>query len=176
MHDQTQGLIDLVITLFINAQRWAILRTGEEQITETAIKAAAEDSFHLLAPALKAFREGDEDAPALYADIRKMDVLPKNIEPCSQAGFSPGDVQQPASTSLAASPPPGPTGHVSPKPKKCSPRSRKTRKGAEPVYPEGSLRAIIATGKQNDIAPYEALRAAHMIIPACDLLGDPNSI
>lgn len=67
LYEETQGITDLAIKLFMFAQERAIT-SGEEKITTSIIRSAAKDKFNLLQPALKAFRDKDKLALAKFED------------------------------------------------------------------------------------------------------------
>ena len=68
MHDQTQGILALVVRLFQLSQLQAI-RTGGERLTEELITEVAADKFKLVAPMLTALRNKDEEAILIYEDL-----------------------------------------------------------------------------------------------------------
>ena len=67
LYEETQGITDLAIKLFMFAQEHAIT-SGEEKLTPAIIRSAAKDKFNLLQPALKAFKEKDKSALADFED------------------------------------------------------------------------------------------------------------
>lgn len=67
IYEETQGITDLAIKLFMFAQERAIT-SGKEELTVSIIKSAAKDKFNLLQPAIKAFKDGDKMALAEFED------------------------------------------------------------------------------------------------------------
>lgn len=67
LYEETQGITDLAVKLFMFAQERAIT-SEEEKLSASIIRSAARDKFNLLQPALKAFREKDKAALADFED------------------------------------------------------------------------------------------------------------
>ncbi len=67
IYEETQGITDLAIKLFMFAQERAIT-SGEEKLTPSIIRSAAKDKFNLLQPALKAFKNKDKTDLAKFED------------------------------------------------------------------------------------------------------------
>lgn len=84
LYEETQGITDLAIKLFMFSQERAIT-SGEEKLTASIIRSAAKDKFNLLQPALKAFKEKDKTALANFEDaypkFLKVDLLEKKPQP-----------------------------------------------------------------------------------------------
>jgi hypothetical protein len=74
LFEHSQGVIDIVIKLFILAQFRVItnseLANTPETITCDVIKAVARDELAMLAPMIEALRSGDQDLLDLYEDLR----------------------------------------------------------------------------------------------------------
>jgi len=76
-YEETQGIFDLAVKLFILAQFFAIQLSaqkpkthGSEQLSVNLLRQVAKDNFKLLEPMLTALRLGDREAIARYDDIR----------------------------------------------------------------------------------------------------------
>lgn len=74
MYEETQGVIDLVIKLFVLIQMQLINITAAkpsnvEQITPVLIQQVAARSFNAVRPFIKALRENNQDAIALHEDL-----------------------------------------------------------------------------------------------------------
>lgn len=67
IYEETQGITDLAIKLFMFAQERAIT-SGEEKLTPSIIRSAAKDKFNLLQPALKSFKDKDKTDLAKFED------------------------------------------------------------------------------------------------------------
>lgn len=73
LYDESQGIIDIAIKLYILAQTRAI-STGIEQITPAIIRQVAKDSLQSVRPILQDLRSGDIAHLAKYDDIRPIDI------------------------------------------------------------------------------------------------------
>ena len=74
IYDESQGIIDLAIKLIILGQMRAIDRnelTGASEVMgERLFRKVAKDEFKLLAPMIKALRDGRDDILATYSDLK----------------------------------------------------------------------------------------------------------
>jgi hypothetical protein len=73
IYDESQGILDIAVKLFMLSQIRAI-STGEEKITKQIIKQAANDSLRLVKPMLDALRSGIPSEIAKYEDIHPIDM------------------------------------------------------------------------------------------------------
>jgi hypothetical protein len=84
LYEETQGITDLAIKLFMFAQERAIT-SGVEELTASIIRSAAKDKFNLLQPALKAFKDRDKEALVKFEDaypkFLKVVLLDENPSP-----------------------------------------------------------------------------------------------
>lgn len=67
LYEETQGITDLVIKLFMFSQELAI-SSGREEINSSIIRSAAKDKFNLLKPVIKAFKDKDKTALIKFED------------------------------------------------------------------------------------------------------------
>ncbi|GAA6205571.1 ATP-binding protein [Thalassotalea sp. SU-HH00458] len=67
-HDCTQGIIDIVIKLFVFTQIRAIV-TKKERITSRLMRKVYEDEFRPIHPMIDALRSGDPDRITEYSDL-----------------------------------------------------------------------------------------------------------
>lgn len=72
-YEETQGISDLIVKLFVNAQQMAI-ESGKEELTVRIIKKVAETQFRLMKPMLDAIRSGNPYKISQYEDIRKIEI------------------------------------------------------------------------------------------------------
>jgi hypothetical protein len=72
LHDESAGIVDFAVKLFLLAQVRAIC-TGIEKITPSIIRSVARDSLRLAQPALRAIRTGDASAVATMTDLHPID-------------------------------------------------------------------------------------------------------
>jgi len=68
LYDQSQGIIDITVKLYVLAQTKAI-SSGKEAITAELIKQVADESLRLVKPMLNALRTGNVMEIAKYPDI-----------------------------------------------------------------------------------------------------------
>src|SRR5699024_4133441 len=80
IYEETQGISDLIVKLFVYSQQEAI-HTGREKLSIQLIKKVARDKFKLLQPMLDAIRSGNPHKIAKYEDIR---LLEPAIKPTSK--------------------------------------------------------------------------------------------
>lgn len=73
IYNESQGILDIAIKLFILSQINAIA-TGKEKIEKQIIKKVAKDSLRLVQPMLKALRTGIPSEIAKYEDISPIDM------------------------------------------------------------------------------------------------------
>lgn len=78
LYEYSQGIIDIVIKLFILSQLRCMV-VGEEALSDEIIKQVFEEYFKNLAPMIKALQEGDAKAIDKYEDIRLPEAEFKNI-------------------------------------------------------------------------------------------------
>lgn len=71
-YEETQGISDLIVKLFVYSQQEAI-QTGEEEISIKLVRKVAKDKFTLLQPMLGAIKSGNPHKIAKYEDIRRID-------------------------------------------------------------------------------------------------------
>ncbi len=76
LYDECQGIIDLLVKLFILCQFRAIsvgeTRPGtREVITPALVASVAEDEFRVIRPMMRALREGREDLLESYPDLKE---------------------------------------------------------------------------------------------------------
>jgi hypothetical protein len=67
LYEESQGITDLAIKLFMFSQELAIT-SEEEKLTSSIIRSAAKNKFNLLQPALRAFKNKDKKALRQFED------------------------------------------------------------------------------------------------------------
>jgi hypothetical protein len=76
LYDESQGIVDVLINLFMMAQMRAIqlgvLRRRPEHIDAGLLRQVAGEHLRLIAPMINALKRGDREAIAQYDDIRPM--------------------------------------------------------------------------------------------------------
>lgn len=73
LHDETQGITDLAVKVYMLAQIRA-MTTGRERVTAMLIHSVVSDSLRLAQPMLQALRSGDRMKLAQFEDIQPLDV------------------------------------------------------------------------------------------------------
>jgi hypothetical protein len=87
LHDETQGITDIAVKIYMLAQIRA-MTTGREQVTTALIQSVAADSLRLAQPMLAALRSGDPMQLAQFEDIQPLDI--SNYIPSVQVQQIPG--------------------------------------------------------------------------------------
>lgn len=73
LHEESQGIVDIAIKLFMIAQ-WRAIAVESEIITPALIEQVASDSLHLVRPMLGALKSRNQDRIAIYSDIKPLDL------------------------------------------------------------------------------------------------------
>ncbi|MEI2368005.1 ATP-binding protein [Niallia circulans] len=73
LYDESGGITDIAIKLFVMAQVKAI-SSGKEEITPSQIRKVARENLQLIQPMINAIRSGDIKAISRYEDITPIDV------------------------------------------------------------------------------------------------------
>jgi len=77
--DLSQGIMDVVIKLFVLSQIRAVV-TGTERITANILKAVYQDELKPIHPMMEALRSGDPSKIARYSDLTIPDIDKKILE------------------------------------------------------------------------------------------------
>ncbi|NMB27756.1 MAG: AAA family ATPase [Tissierellia bacterium] len=77
-YEETQGISDLIVKLFVNAQYKAIV-SGEEELTEEIILSVAKEEFKLMKPMLDAIKSKNPYKAIKYEDLRKIEEFNSNL-------------------------------------------------------------------------------------------------
>jgi len=72
LYEETQGVTDLAVKVFLLAQIRAIV-TGKEKVTAAIIKSVAKDNLRLSRRVLQAMREGDVKYLSTFEDLEPLD-------------------------------------------------------------------------------------------------------
>jgi NACalpha-BTF3-like transcription factor len=73
LYEESQGIVDIAIKLFMIAQ-WRAIAVESEMITPALIEQVASDSLHLVRPMLDALKSGNQESIAKYSDIKPLDI------------------------------------------------------------------------------------------------------
>lgn len=72
-YEETQGVSDLIVKLFVNVQAMAI-SNGKEEFTVNMVKKVAKEQFKLMKPMLDAIKSKNPYKIGQYEDLRKMEL------------------------------------------------------------------------------------------------------
>jgi hypothetical protein len=155
-YDETQGITDFVIKLFMLAQIRAIV-TGQERITVEIVRSVAADSLSFARLALSALRRGDHAALQQFEDLQPLDIEPYLEQArLDQQTRARAKLAKAASATSEANPPP------TIEPGASADRQR--------VSSPQDLRNLIDQASDLRTSAYEACQAAGVTRPATDYL------
>lgn len=72
-YEESQGIIDIAVKLFMIAQ-WRAIALGTEVVTAETVQKVAQDSLQLVKPMLNALKSGDQELISKYSDIKPIDI------------------------------------------------------------------------------------------------------
>lgn len=180
LYDETQGITDFAVKIFMLAQIRAIV-TGQETLTSAIIRSVAAESLCFAAPALSALRTGNRYALQQFEDLQLLD-----LDPCLEQALIDLRSPQPPTPSTD---PLGPQTRtllatelepqqavpieVPPQSQAVSSSQRRGSKGAERsrVFSQNDIRQIVSREQKQDVPAYQAIRAAGLTCPATEYLG-----
>ncbi|HKQ04868.1 MAG TPA: ATP-binding protein [Blastocatellia bacterium] len=73
LYEESQGVVDIAIKLFMIAQ-WRAIANGKERISPELVRRVAKDSLHLVRPMLDALKSDNTELISKYSDIRPIDL------------------------------------------------------------------------------------------------------
>lgn len=139
IYEETQGISDLMIKLFVYSQQEAI-ESGKEELTVNLIRKVAKEKFRLLQPMLDAIRSSNPHKIAKYEDIRKIELegasIRRNREVKKEDPVRSKKVDEIKAIEKVE------------KPKKKIKRNE---------YNENDLRYLLQQGKEQEKSPYQVL-------------------
>lgn len=74
IYEESQGIVDIAVKLYVMAQITAMTSTKKELITPALIRKVAKDNLKLVKPMLDALKTGNVDKISLYEDIKPVDI------------------------------------------------------------------------------------------------------
>jgi hypothetical protein len=163
LYEESQGITDVVVKLYMLAQHRAI-QTGTERVTGGLIRSVAQDSLRVISRVLEALRDGKEGEHFLAS---LDDVLAEGLKQIVANGIRATErlgtnverkASQPVHDPVTASDQP-PT----PPPPKAPPRTARVRRSARPL-PDATLMDLVEAGKAAKVPPYQALYQAGLIV------------
>jgi len=138
-YNESQGISDLIVKLFVYSQQTAIL-TGKEELTIELVRNVAKEKFKLMKPMLDAVRSGNPYRLAKYEDIRKIEVVDEKPESVIQLKREHVQNIRKAKKKNV---------------QKSQPVKKKRRTGVK--YKDDDIRSLLENGVKNDKKPYESL-------------------
>jgi hypothetical protein len=199
LYDETQGITDLAVKVYMFAQERAI-DSGKEMVSGAIIRSVAKDKLRIPKVVLDALRLGDKRALAMFEDVYPTILenckpqLPEGAQITGKLASMPevkallepsalvGAEQQPEAPqamqidSNTTSPegiasPSDPVINIASKARRTS----RTPKDMSPGIKKGELLRVVDQPKgKNGIAAYDALRQANYIRPSDEYLGEVN--
>lgn len=168
--DETQGITDLVVKLYVQSQIRA-MATGVEKLTSEIVRSVALDSFQMLRPVIVALRLGDKHKLADLEDIypiwrtayaREMMQQSAIGNATSVASKSTTEKLAGDTSSGSETDEPMPLPGVASSNEKTEPRNspRRARPRQTRNVPPASLMGVIEQGRRQDVTPYDALQHA----------------
>lgn len=162
LYEESQGITDVVVKLYMLAQHRAI-QAGTERITRGLIRAVARDSLQAIRPVLKALRDGRQGEHYLAS---LDDVLAPGLAQIVDDGIRATEHLGAGTERKASKPVPDPvSGSDKPPPSvppKAPPRTVRVRRSSQPV-PDTTLMGLVEAGKAEALSPYETLSRAGLI-------------
>lgn len=96
-YDETQGVSDLIVKLFVNVQAMAI-SSGKEEFTVGMVKKVAKEQFKLMKPMIDAIKSKNPHKMAQFEDLRRLEFTdaptPKQEPPVPKITKATPPVQQ----------------------------------------------------------------------------------
>ncbi|MCI1589785.1 ATP-binding protein [Heyndrickxia oleronia] len=141
IYDETQGISDLIVKIFVYSQQKAI-STGKEELTVELMRNVANEKFKLMREMLKAIRSGNPYKIAKYEDIRRIEsatIQSVNEHPRKPLKAKNNEKSRNNDTKVV------PT----------MPEVKKAKRNTE--YAEGDLRLLLKNGVKQGKTPYEVL-------------------
>lgn len=178
LYEETQGITDFAIKVFLQAQLRAI-ESREERLTVDTIRSVAVDKLRAARPLLLALKGKDERALEEIDDLSPLELDSFIDQAAAEAGAARQDTTPPARSPVAAALPSstGPRralrpATVTPTATPTPPSRRRATLSSRDAGDPGGLAGIIARGAADTLAPYDALHRAGYIASASEFLAD----
>ena len=165
LYQESQGIIDVLVKLFLLGQMRAITlranRKRPETLSRELLLKVAEEDFKMIAPMISALKRGDKAAIAKYDDLKPLNEYVQNL--FFEMGCTLEAVSVPEDPVTPSPPIPA---QIDPVPR------RKKRATLKPVIPDDSIRGIQARCASSGEDLLSALREAGIIRdPLLDIAG-----
>ena len=151
-YEETQGISDLIIKLFVYSQQEAI-KTGKEELSIKLVREVAKEKFGLLQPIIDAIRSNNPHKIAKYEDIRRIDLeqtIDTKIQVPKKKLQNGGEVEATTVQKVVK-----PTSSVKPR-----------------EYQESDLRYLLTQGTKEEKTPYQVLLESDYIENATRWIQD----
>lgn len=102
MYDESQGILDVVVKLYMRVQHRAMLHGGDEAIDAELVRQVAADEFKVIAPMISAMRSGEAALIAAFDDLEPFrnhvdDLLgtydQREVQAAIDAAEKPSDIE-----------------------------------------------------------------------------------
>jgi hypothetical protein len=172
LYDESQGITDFAVKLYLFAQERAI-ESGKEEVTAVVIRSAAKDKLRLPQPVLDALRRGNQRVLERYEDVYPAILQAQSRSRTTESGDktpSAATIEQPAEMKPESSPESGLSGEVAGSADGNQPK----RKKQAVVNAQGELPRLAALAAKQNRGVYEALqqgghlRDANEYLPASE--------
>lgn len=143
IYDETQGISDLIVKLFVYSQQKAI-STGKEEITVELMRNVASKKFKLMKEMLNAIRSGNPYKIAKYEDIRRIEIvstIQQSEVDATEKALKTEKYKEIRKNKVVDVPP--------------IPLMKKAKRNIE--YADGDLRLLLKNGVKQQKTPYEIL-------------------
>jgi hypothetical protein len=170
LYDESQGIIDIAIKLFMLSQVRAI-HTGQEVLTPAIIRSVAGDSFRTIQQALDALRRGDHEALESFQDIKPVDydaAVRRIANPARLMTLTAGRRPDAAAESQRqpVEAPPSQKSSVHPSPRQAA---------HKPGDSTGTLVDIVKQANENNLSPHDRLKAQGFVRDCADYLHESSN-
>lgn len=147
--EKTQGICDLVVKLFVNAQRMAIEK-GVEEITVDLLNRIWEKEFVILEPMLQAIRSNNIAKKMKFEDIKEIEIANSSEDTKRTTVFKRDNLEE------------------------SKPKITPNKKIKISELEKTDLRRIVLEGKKNNKSEYESLMESGIIVRLDDILGEKS--
>lgn len=167
LYDETQGITDFAVKLFMLAQIRAIV-SGQETLTPAIIRSVAAESLCFAAPALSALRTGNRYALQQFEDIQPLDLEPYLEQARAELRSSQPKTTQVPDLGQQPAVPVEASAHSQ---ASCLGQSRGSKKTERTrVFSKDDIRQIVNREQKQAVPAYQAIQAAGLTSSATEYL------
>jgi hypothetical protein len=164
LYDESQGITDFAVKLYLFAQERAI-ESGKEEVTAAVIRSAAKDKLRLPQAVLDALRRGNQRVLERYEDVYPAILEARSPSRTGEGGDrtqSAAAIERPAETP--------PESHASSETDAGADGNQPSRKKRAVVSAQGELPRLAALAAKQSRGVYEALRQGGHLRDAMEYL------